>query len=225
MKKTRILRDLFILVLGGCAIFGVVNLFNSFDFGQKSGTPDNLSLERQRADSSVGAKNWVAAIPDNLKLLERDPYDSHAWFRLAQGRFKVAVDSHSNFQSISDQQGVESDAAIAARIKMEFFVDEAIECFEKCVDFARYRKESLANIAYLHNFCDRKDLAVEYFGKAVKDGYFGRRTPTRFGVGSHRFSSLASLPAFWVSRVQESRNSEGYFLPADTSDPFYVQTK
>ena len=225
MKKVRILRDLVILVIGVGVIFGIVTLFNSFDFGEQSGTPDNLSAERQRADSSVEENDWVAAIPDNLKLLERDPFDGHAWFRLAQGRYRLAVDSHAILLSINDTEGVESDVASVAWMEMETRADEAIECFEKCVDFARYRRASLANIAYLHSLCGRERLAIKYLGKAVKDGYFGRRTPRRFGTEMHRFVFLAHLPAFLPLRVQEHRNSEGYFVPADASDPFYVQTK
>ena len=225
MKKMRIFRDLVILVLGGGAIFGIVSLFNSFDFGSPSGSPDNLSEARRIADSSVGDNDWVAAIPDNLKLVERDPFNSHAWFRLAQGRYTLAVNSYSILQSIIDEQGGESDLANAARVEMESQADEAIECLEKCVDFARYRRESLSNIAYLHSLCGRNKLAIQYFGKAVKDGYSGRRTQSRLGTSEHRFSSLAHMTAFWPCRWQEARNSSGYYLPADTSDPFYVQTK
>ena len=222
MKKMRILRDLTILVLGVGAIFGVVTLFNSFELGQQSNSPDNLSAERQRADSLMNSNDWVAAIPDNLKLVERDPFDGHAWFRLAQGRFQIAVDSRENLRLISEELGAESDVAIAARTEMESLADDAIECYEKCADFARYRRGSFANIAYLHGLCGRNKLAIEYFDMAVRDGYFGRRNSIRLGVVGHRFASLAHLPGFWPSRVQEVRNYHGDFLPVDTNASYYV---
>ena len=222
MKKMRILRDLTILVFGAGAIFGVVTLFNSFELGQQSNSPDNLSVERQRADSLMSSNDWVTAIPDNLKLIERDPFDGHAWFRLAKGRFQIAVDSRENLRLISQELGAESDVAIAARTKMESLADEAIECYEKCVDFARYRRGALANIAYLHGVCGRNRLAIKYFDMAVKDGYFGRNSRRLEGRG-HRFASLAHLPDIWVGMLQEVENYHGNFLPVDTSASYYIQ--
>ena len=221
MKKTRILRDITILVLGIGAIFGVVTLFNSFELGRQATSPDNLSVERQKADSLISSNDWAGAIPENLKLVERDPFDGHAWFSLAQGRFQVAVDSWENLWSISEESGAENDVAIAARREMESLVDDAIECFEKCIDFARYRRGALANIAYLHGLCGRNRLAIKYFNMAVRDGYSGRRNSRGLGVVGHRFTLLAYLP---ISE-QEVRNYRGDFQPADTTASYYIQAE
>ena len=211
------IRDWFLLAIGGAVTLAIVLWLVPFgDESQTRISPNNFSPARMEADQHLKENGLIAAMSSNRRLVEQDPFDGHARFRLGKGMFRSIRELGDTLPQIEEEEGLDSDRYVEVKKQMESQAGEAIQCFEACTDFARYRAKSLAAIALLHGRCGRDDEALEFFGQAIREGY---RIQGIQGVDS--FSFLDKRPEMKVLRLQEQRNRSRFYLPLDRSSPFY----
>ncbi|MEZ6095622.1 MAG: hypothetical protein R3C03_15575 [Pirellulaceae bacterium] len=171
-------------------------------FGTNGGgsTSADVSATRRLADQYFDAERWDTAEIEYQRLVEEDPYNSPAWFRLALtklkrlGKIDASTSNSENAEAAMDEQQVE-------------LLQATRSAFANAMESPSFRNESRHLLAKLETQLGNLKTAVSWLDEAVKDGY-----SIRGGLLSDSsFESLASVDGFQAVVAQERENAERRF--------------
>jgi len=181
----RFFRDTGILLAFCGAFYLLIVLVGRLD-GDSGSDSSEFSPVRKRADKYVAKKDWGSAIKEYEKLIEQDPYNGHAWYRLGSLLLRTRTDAMFELSSL-EEEGAGTRAANDASKRIENSSARAYEVLSELTRFARYRRDALIQLAILE--CDRgeHDAALDYLEEFIGRGYSTRRgldTLIALGEGS-----------------------------------------
>jgi len=193
---------------------------------------DNLDFSevRKRADVSMRSRDWPSASADYLALAKKDPYNGHAWYRCASSFNAQRNLVYQSLQGALVDSGEDqrSNAAVEKSKKqledlqeeLKRLGEQAKEAFKKSKDFARYRADSLLNLAAIESYEGNNAASLGYLEEFVNNGNYTARGLARyrvFGVSETLLDSptaqetdlqirLHAESRFWKIVRREQRN-------------------
>ena len=199
------LRDFAVLCIGGLIVFGVVTFVTYYAKGDDEVDSSNHSPARRLADMSLKREDWENVKTGNQRLIELDPFNGHAWFNKGNAEFQQMLIKRRRYLRTMNR-GNKTEEELE-KLKEDFLstAKVALDTFKGCLDFARYRNRSRAQLAYIYICLDNSELALNNLEDAVNDGYYNKR------YGLQAFQSLESSPRFEYIKEKESENRVGSF--------------
>lgn len=229
MKLKRFLRD-FAVLAGFCGAFYLLTVAMSRLDKEPEGDSD-FSAVRKRADVSITDRDWESASVDYLKLAEQDPYNGHAWYRCAtsfnaqrnelfhqlQGARADAKEAQAELNATSPET---EELIMSLQTELDRLGGEAKNAFAKAKEFARYRADSLLNLAAIESYEGNNSDSLEHLDQFVDNGSYTSRGLSHyrvFGVGGPQSASplgqpnsvqvrLHAEPKFWEIVRKEGFN-------------------
>ncbi len=188
MKSNKLFRDLmFVIVICG-SIYLLVIAANFFS-GDAPPTVSDFSVDRTTADEMLRQKKYKAAIPHLQKLVETDPFDSHALYLMAYSAGQV-----------QEELRTRNDESLSTEI--EKYTQMSIEGFEKSLDYPNYSNRARYNLASIYAIRHQDDKALSTLREAVENGFY-----TRTGLAKiERFSRFKDDEAFKSIVSYENQN-------------------
>ncbi len=197
MQVSKIGRDLLILLVAGFVLWGIyqtVSIFNSWNIEKLGDTA--VSDTRRISDEAFLSNRWPDAIAPYQKLVQEDPFNGTAWFRLGFANWKYVQKVAS--QLATENSKSEPDAKNVERLEADIQIHQeaAVVAFEKAMTFSMFRNSARRTLAEIYAFKQDTNKAFEVLSAAIDDGYCSRS-------GIERDESLAILRTMDDRRFQE----------------------
>jgi hypothetical protein len=199
MKKFRIVRDVSLLLFGGFLLFGAVTLVNMFGGNQDLEQRSEFSNARRVAELSVKREDWKAVVASNQKLIQQDPFNSHAWYAKATASFRITTEDREAVSALETAQADEQQIT-EAKAKLTESAKMARDNFVSCLDYVRYRNTARIYLASLESTLGNKPVAMNHLKEALEDGFYSRQ----YRIGN--FQSLRNEDGFAELLAMESKN-------------------
>jgi len=220
MKLKRFLRDFAVLAVFCGAFYFLTVVMGRLD---KEAVDDlDFSAVRKRADLAMKNQDWESASGSYLSLVQKDPYNGHAWYRCAKSLKNQRDQIFHQMLAVQPDADAEEAKSNRARAETEKLVEslrgelddlgvKSKDAFKKAKEFARYRADSLLHLAALESYDGNNSLSLEYLDEFVEDGSYtsnGLAHYRAFGIGGPTFTSpiartgvagvrLHAEPKFW----------------------------
>ena len=214
MTLKRFFRD-FAILLGFCGAFYCLTvMMGRLD----DDPPDNSDFSeiRKRADVSMRTHDWKSASADYLSLAKKDPYNGHVWYRCASMFNAQRNEVFQSLQTALAEAGEAEDSSDSSeellnslRADLDRLSDQSRKAYKKAKEFARYRADSLLNLAAIESYEGNNSQSLDYLEEFVGQGNFTARGLERyrvFGVTGPVFDSLEGS-----DEVQDRLHSEKRF--------------
>jgi tetratricopeptide (TPR) repeat protein len=204
MKLTKILRDLVILALAGVGLWAIYEIISMFGTSSTQANADSVSKVRADSDDFFESGEWVKAASNYRQLVEADPYNGDAWFRLGICHLKEVArlrssESNDRAEPAAENTPNENESNASYTEDME----QAVNAFTQALDFPFFRNESRRNLAILKTYAGEYEEAVKWLQEAVDDGML-----TRSGVLSvPEFEPLNTIEGFQAIVLKERENA------------------
>lgn len=199
----RFLRDSGILVSFCGAFYLLIILVGRLD-GESNLDSNEFSPIRVRADAFIAEQNWESAIAEYESLTKQDPYNGHAWDRLATSILELRRNAIFELDDLPASADREAATEIANRISE--VSDRAFVVLKELSRFARYRPRALLQMAVIDCYRGNYNQAMDHLEEFLERGY-----TTKFG--------LSHYPAFGVGEEEmvllETRNPSNVRLHAE----------
>lgn len=180
MQISKLLRDLLALIIvaiGALAIWQIVHLMGSK--GAALDESSSFSNTRKEADQAYRDSNWPVAVEKYQMLVEEDPFNGDAWFRIGASSIFWLERLKNPATSDNETQETAQEPITVNREESEKLVETALGAFTKARDFAFFRNESRLQIALIHVRQGETDRALKELREAVDDGFHTRSTLAR----------------------------------------------
>jgi len=219
MTLKRFIRD-FTVLLGFCGAFYLLTVLMS-RLDKEPADSTDFSQARKRADVSMRTRDWTSASADFLALAKQDPYNGHAWYRCASSfnaqRNLVYQSIQTALADLNEAQESDTSEEESEETLKELQADldrlgaQAKEAFSKAKQFARYRADSLLNLAAIESYEGNNAASLGYLEQFVNNGNYTARGLARYRVFGVSSGSIFETPEVDEPKIQVRLHSEAKF--------------
>jgi tetratricopeptide (TPR) repeat protein len=175
MQFSKIGRDLAILLVAGFVLWGIyqtVSIFSASNVDELGQTA--VSETRKRSDEAFLSNRWEDAIEPYQKLVNEDPFNGTAWFRLGFANWKHVQKLASRLATEESKASPDANSVQQLTAQIENHQGVAIAAFEKAMTFSLFRNSARRTLAEIYAFKQDTDKAFEILTAAIDDGYCSR---------------------------------------------------
>ena len=226
MTTKRFIRDFAVLLVFCGAFYFLTVMMSGLD--KEAPSNSDFSDTRKRADASMRSRDWTSASADFMALTEKDPYNGHAWYRGASGFNAQRNDLLQMIRDARDEPATpgaprpstEESEALLDELKADLdrLSEQAKRAYKKAKEFARYRADSLLNLAAIESYEGDYTESLDFLEEFVGHGNYTARgleryrvfgfTESGFDVEDDVRARLHNVPRFWdIVRKERSNQS------------------
>lgn len=181
MQINRLARDFAILVILSGGIWAAYQTWTML-----GGNNDNnavgeaFSPDRVAADRAFSANRWADAIEPYQRLVQDDPFNAAAWFRLGESNWRYGQ------ILLEDLKRAESSETDAAQLEektrqIDAIITQAREAFEQARTFLQFRNEAQMRLAEIAATRGDYDQAFQLLRATIGVGH------ATVGIDRNRF--------------------------------------
>ncbi len=211
MNLKRLIRDGAILLLVCGAFYATTYVGGEVteEVAETEVESNDFTPIRMEADALTRLSKWEGAAEAYKKLIEQDPYNGYAQFRLGASYYNLRLNA---VRKLRDRTQLSEEEITFNEDQKSQFEDLAIEQLEKSREFLRYRRDSSFCLAVIYADQNELDKSLARLRDFVNEGgwrFEGLENIEVFGVGGPEMQR----PWAWVtSKVKLHRFEEFWVL-------------
>ena len=196
MKLSRLARDGIVLFAFVLAFYLVILWVQYLGSAEQESIAEEVSFDRQQAEQSYNMKNWDQSAVHFERLVEKDPFNGHAWFFLGYSYHAQQVPMYTLVNRELRRTNPDPEKITQWNDQLKVTMDRAIPPLIRAIDFPRYRNQARFLLARMHAYHGERELAFKYLSEALQDGFISNYKGGIGNGGIFEFRQIRETPEF-----------------------------